>query len=297
MNGIQTVGIVSPGDMGHVVGRVLGENGLQVITALHERSRRTQLLAREAGIEDVGSYEALVSEADAILAILVPAEALSAARRIAAALQETGRSLLYVDCNAVSPQTAREIGAVITAAGGRCLDASIVGPPPRTSGTTRFYASGPHVEQLAQLNSHGLHVIPLGPSLGAASAIKMCYAALTKGLSALAIELLVAARALDVLDPLLQEFQWSQSSLLERLERGLPNVPPKARRWVGEMEEIASTFADVGLTPRIHEGAAEIYRFLGATDLADRNPEDPEPPPDLPEMLDQLARRLREVSS
>lgn len=291
---MRTIGIISPGDMGHAVGEVLRRSGLRVVTALAERSQRTRDLAQQAGIEDLGDYKALVQEADAILSILVPAQALAAAEAVAQALRHTGASLLYADCNAISPASVRSAGERITAAGGRFVDASIIGPPPRRDGATRFYVSGPHAHEMSFLNDYGLHVIDIGDRIGDASALKMCYAALTKGLTALGTELLVAAEMLGVAAPLHAELHQSQEAMFTRLERGLPSMAPKARRWVGEMEEIAATFAAAGLTPNILQGAADIYRFVGETPLADRNPEDPDPP-SLAEMLSVLAAHLGEV--
>jgi 3-hydroxyisobutyrate dehydrogenase-like beta-hydroxyacid dehydrogenase len=287
-----TVAIVSPGDMGHVVGQVLVNHGLRVITALAGRSTRTQTLAAKAGIVDVDDYPALVREADLLLSILVPAEALATAHRLAEALMATGRTLLFVDCNAIAPETVRQIEAVITAAGSRCVDASIIGPPPRKPGSTRIYASGVHAAEFARLCDFGLEIPVLGPTVGQASAFKMCYAALTKGFTALCTELLTAAEALQITEPLTAEFQQSQPLFYEQMRKGLPGMPPKARRWVGEMEEIAATFAHLGLTPQILAGAAEMYRLVGATPLADRTPEDPTPPPTLAEMISVLAASL-----
>ena len=290
--GLKTVGILSPGDMGHTVGQVLGSHGLRVITCLQGRSERTRSLAERARIVDVPSYQALVAEADLILSILVPAQACHAARAIAGALSETGADLVYADCNAIAPQTACQIDDIITEAGGRFVDASIIGPPPRRKSVTRFYASGPHADAFEELTKFGLDVIVLGEEIGQASAIKMCYAALTKGLTALCTELLTAAEVLGVSQALKAEFQLSQATLYERMERGLPRMPMKSRRWIGEMEEIAKTFAQAGLTPKILAGAADMYRFVGATRLAERTPEDPEPPPTLPEMLSVLVGHL-----
>jgi 3-hydroxyisobutyrate dehydrogenase-like beta-hydroxyacid dehydrogenase len=290
--GLKTVGILSPGDMGHTVGQVLGSHGLRVITCLQGRSERTRSLAERARIADVPSYQALVTEADVILSILVPAQACHAARAVARALSETGADLVYADCNAIAPQTACQIDDIITEVGGRFVDASIIGPPPRREGVTRFYVSGPHAGVLEGLTEFGLDVIVLGQEIGQASAIKMCYAALTKGLTALCTELLTAAEVLGVSQALREEFQLSQAALYERMERGLPRMPMKSRRWIGEMEEIARTFAQAGLTPKILAGAADMYRFVGATPLAERTPEDPEPPPALPEVLSVLVGHL-----
>ena len=287
---MKTIGILSPGDMGHAVGGRLAENGLRVVAALGDRSQRTRRLAAQVGIEDVGDYAGLVTAADGILCILVPAEAEATARRVADALAATGKSLLYADCNAIAPQTVRRIGAIITAAGSRFVDASIIGGPPRPGYTPRFYASGPGATEFAALNDFGLEVIEMGERVGDASAIKMCYGALTKGQSALYTELLVAAEALGVSDALRAEFRHSQADARKRMD-GLPGMPPKSRRWVGEMEEIAATFGAVGLTPKIFEGAADMYRFVGGTPLAERNPEDPGQP-SLAEMIEGLASAL-----
>lgn len=292
---LRTVAILSPGEMGHTVGHVLGSHGLRVIACLQGRSDRTRSLAGRANIANVSTYQELVIAADLVLSILVPAQAKVASERVARAISDTGAQPLYADCNAIAPQTVRQIDEMISAVGGRFVDASIIGPPPRNRGTTRFYASGPHARAFAALNQFGLDVIVLGEEIGSASAIKMCYAALTKGLVALSTELLTAAQALGVSQALKSEFQLSQAVLYERMERGLPRMPAKSRRWVGEMEEISRTFEYVGLTPRILAGAADMYRFVGATHLAERAPEDPEPPPTLAQMISILADCLPDV--
>ncbi len=287
---MNTVGILSPGDMGHTVGERLKGNGLRVIAHLADRSARTRGLAEKVGIEEVESYDALVEEADVVLCILVPAEAAAAAQTVAGALRRTGSDLLYADCNAVAPQTTIKLGETIASAGGRFADASIIGPPPRREGTTRFYASGVHADELARLEDYGLDVPVISDRVGDASAIKMCYAGLTKGLTALCTNLLVAAEALGIRDALFDEYDLSQSAMLKRMQ-GLTSMPPKSRRWVGEMEEIAATMAGVGMSPKFHQGAADIYRFVGASALADRTPEDPDEPT-LEEMLRELVGSL-----
>ena len=284
-----TIGILSPGDMGHTVGDVLRQNGLRVITCLEGRSARTRALAEKSGIIDVPTYPQLVTEATLVLSIMVPAQAMSAAEAIADALRETDTRLTYADCNAIAPQTVRKLGEVITSAGGTFVDASIIGPPPRIPGATRFYASGSELEAFLALNRYGLDVRPLGDEVGLASAIKMCYASLTKGLTALCTELLTAAARLGVSDALTAEFRLSQSALFERMEKGLPSMPPKAKRWIGEMEEISATFEHVGLTPNILAGAADMYRFVGETHLADLPPEARDKFPTLEELIAILA--------
>jgi 3-hydroxyisobutyrate dehydrogenase-like beta-hydroxyacid dehydrogenase len=264
---------MSPGDMGHAVAAMLRAHGLRVITCLSGRSARTRSLAEKAGIEEVVDDDALVREADLLLSILVPAEAESLARRIAAALERTGAKLLYVDCNAIAPETARRIGQLVEAAGARFVDAGIIGPPPKTGTRTPFYASGVHAKSFAALRDFGLDVRPIGERPGDASAVKMCYAALTKGTTALMTELSVAAERLGVSAVLRQEFAESQQAAAERMAGGVPAMVPKAHRWVGEMEEIAKTFEDCGLTPKTYLGAAEIYDFVARTSLGKISPE------------------------
>ena len=288
---MNTIGIYSPGDMGHTVGGVLHKNGLNVITCLEGRSKRTQQLSEKAGIKNVESYTHFVNEVDLILSIMVPAHASQAAEKIAEALIQTNTTLAYADCNAIAPQTVRKIGERIESAGGTFIDASIIGPPPSTPGRTRFYVSGTNLEPFIALNNFGLDVRPLGEEIGLASAIKMCYASLTKGLTALCTELLTAAEKLGVSEALSAEFKLSQASLYERMEKGLPSMSPKANRWIGEMEEIAATFEHVGLTPNILTGASDMYRLVSETPLADLSPEDRDRFPSLAELVDVLAKQ------
>ena len=289
----KTIGILSPGDMGHTVGDVLRQNGLQVITCLEGRSQRTSELAQKAGIVDVPTYDQLVIETDIILSIMVPAQARVAAANVAGALQRTDTELIYADCNAIAPQTVLKTAEIITSAGGNFVDASIIGPPPRRPGATRFYASGPNLKEFIELKNFGLDVRPLGNKIGLASAIKMCYASLTKGLTALCTELLTAAEMLGVSDALTKEFQLSQTALYERMERGLPSMPTKAKRWIGEMEEISDTFDHIGLTPHIFTGAADMYRLVSETHLADLSPEERDQFPDLVGLISVLTQQLQ----
>ena len=269
---IRTIGILSPGDMGAAIGQALARRGIRVVAALDARSARTRRLAAAAGVEDVGSVEQMVEVADAVLSVLVPAEAVAAAERVAAALRSAGRSLLYADLNAIAPATTRQIGTIIEAAAARFVDGVIIGPPPRKRATP-IYASGPHAAALVPLADSVLQILVAGEEIGQASGLKMCYAAMTKGLTALGTELLVAALRLDLAESLRAELEHSQPSLLAWLDRSVPAMPPKAHRWVGEMEEIAATFEGVGLTPRMLLGAADMYRWVTGTPLGHETPE------------------------
>ncbi len=289
---IQTVGLLSPGDMGHTIGGVLHAHGVRVLTYLGDRSERSKALAAQAGMEDTPSLDDLVTASDVLLSVLVPARAVEVAGQVAAAIERTGADLLYVDCNAIAPATVEQIGERMLAAGARFCDAGIVGPPPRKPGTTRFYASGPGAPEFAGLSAAGLDVRVIGERIGQASGLKMCYAALTKGLIALGTELLVAAHLMGLDDALREEQQESIPAVLSWLEGSIPGMPPKAYRWVGEMEEIAATFSALGMTPRMLEGAADMYRLVETTPLGRETPETRDPSRDAYGVVAALAKAL-----
>jgi 3-hydroxyisobutyrate dehydrogenase-like beta-hydroxyacid dehydrogenase len=210
---IQTVGILSPGEMGQAIARVLNQHGLRTVAALDGRSDRTIALAKAANIQDVGSLKQLVIASDAILSILVPAAATEAAKQVATTISNVGKSVLYVDCNAIAPQKVKSIAQIISWAGGEFVDASIIGPPPRVPNRTRIYASGKQASELQQLRNYGLDVRVIGDEIGQASGLKMCYAALTKGLTAIGTQLLIAAHRLDLDEQLWDELSNSQQEL------------------------------------------------------------------------------------
>jgi 3-hydroxyisobutyrate dehydrogenase-like beta-hydroxyacid dehydrogenase len=267
------VAILSPGDMGHVVGRVLIEHGIQVLTCLMGRSERTRVLAQRAGIETVPTYEQLVRDTDMVLSILKPAEAEKAAMTVAEALQAGGEHVVYVECNAIAPATVRRIGEIITRVGSRFVDVGIIGAPPTREGITRFYVSGADAAEFERLSRNGLDVRVVGTEIGHASGLKMTYAALTKGITAISTELLVAAWRMGLYEALMELFREKHVEQYTSMERTLPSMPTRARRWVGEMDEIAKTFGNLGLTSKIYQGAADIFRFVGETPLADETPE------------------------
>lgn len=288
-----TVGILSPGDMGHAVGRVLRENGAEVLSCLQGRSERTRGLCRAAGIEEADSFDELVERCDLVLSILVPAESEAAARTVAKAMICTGSELTYVDCNAVSPGTAKRVMAIVEEAGGRFVDAGIIGGPPRDRHSgTRFPASGPHASGFASLTEYGLKVNVVGNEVGQASGLKMCYAASTKGPSALMVELLTAAHRMGLYDALVEHLGEAR---LQQAERSVGGVPSKAHRWVGEMEEIAKTFAEVGLTPKTYTGAAEIFTMVAESPLGDERPETRDESRPLEETIRVLAESITDT--
>ncbi|MBD2207182.1 NAD(P)-dependent oxidoreductase [Calothrix sp. FACHB-1219] len=271
---IQTVGILSPGDMGQAIASVLNRHGLKTIAALEERSDRTRQLATAANVEDVGSIKQLVIESDIVLSVLVPAAATEAASQVAEVIGNVGKNILYVDANAISPQKVKNIAQIIESQGGQFVDASIIGPPPRVPNRTRIYASGKQAVELQQLRDYGLDIRVIGDEIGKASGLKMSYAALTKGLTAIGTELLIAAHRLNLDQELWDEITTSQPELAKILTRSLPSMTPKAHRWIGEMEEIADTFQALDLTEKIFQGAADVYRLVKETSLGRETPEE-----------------------
>jgi 3-hydroxyisobutyrate dehydrogenase-like beta-hydroxyacid dehydrogenase len=230
---------------------------------------------------EVPDWATLVRESEIVLSIVPPAVAGEIAASLAQAVQATGADVLIADCNAIAPGTVRGIASVVTASGARFADAGIIGPPPTRPGN-RIFASGPGASELASLREVGLDVRVLDDEIGRASGLKMCYAALTKGLQALGTELFVAARLLGVAEVLRGEQKGDLGLVVEYLERAQPTMVPKAYRWIGEMEEIAQCFAEVGLPGATFEGFAEVYRRVA--EAADSP---------APEVLDRMAENLR----
>jgi 3-hydroxyisobutyrate dehydrogenase-like beta-hydroxyacid dehydrogenase len=270
---IKNIGVVSPGDMGQAIAVRLRECGCNVFTALDGRSARTRTLAREAGLTDCGSDDKLVASCDLILSILDPGAALVKAHEVAAAIRKARKNVIYADCNALSPQTVREIDATIREAGGTFVDVGIIGSPPRGKSRTRLYVSGPDAGLFTQFSHPNLLVRVVSGRIGDASGLKMCYGALTKGAVALGVELLIAARKLGVEQVLETEFRESLPDIHDWILSRTPTTPPKAYRWIPEMREIAKTFEGVGMTPRIMQGAAEMFEFVAATLLGKESPE------------------------
>jgi 3-hydroxyisobutyrate dehydrogenase-like beta-hydroxyacid dehydrogenase len=271
---IRNVGVVSPGDMGQAIAGRLKESGLNVYAALDSRSERTRALAREAGLTDCGSMEKLVATCELVLSVINPGEALNVARQAAAAMRKAGRKIAFADLNAVSPQTARDADRLVREAGGMFIDGGIIGPPPRgEKDKPRIYVSGPDAYLFEQISHPNLLMRVLSERVGDASGVKMCYAAMTKGTTALAVELLMAARKLGVDQALEKELRESRSDVFDWQVKNIAVMPPKAYRWVPEMQEIAKTFGELGLTRRIFEGATDIYALVAATPLGKESPE------------------------
>jgi len=247
-----------------------GVRGARVIWASNDRSKATRDRARHAGLHDIKTLPDLVHASDVILAVCPPHAAFELARSVA----DLGFTGVYVDANAVAPATAKRIGETLESAGASFVDGGIIGSPARQPGTTRLYLSGPRAREVAELFSGSLlEAKTLDTNPGSASALKMAYAAWTKGSDALLIAIRALAASEGVEQALLEEWAQSKADLIDRSTRAAERTAPKAWRYAGEMREIAATFEAVGLTPDFHNAAAEIYdRLAGFKDMTGAAP-------------------------
>jgi 3-hydroxyisobutyrate dehydrogenase-like beta-hydroxyacid dehydrogenase len=263
-----TVAVIAMGEMGSAVGRRLRERGANVITSLAGRSAASAARAAQAGVGPVAS-DAELMQADFVLSIVPPGEALALAERLAPELAKAVRKPAYVDCNAVSPQTAERIGAALAASGCTYVDAGIIGPPPSTTARTIFYASGAGAKEFERLSAYGLTVRVLDDPIGAASAVKMSYAGITKGLTAIGAAMVLGASRGGTAAVLRQELAESQPHLLPWLKSYVGRMPPKAYRWVAEMEEIAAFLDGDPPAQDIYRGIARLYERLAEAHAKD----------------------------
>jgi 3-hydroxyisobutyrate dehydrogenase-like beta-hydroxyacid dehydrogenase len=254
-----TIGVLHPGEMGVTVGASACAGGSRVLWASEGRSAQTRERAAAAGLEDAKTLASLVAASGVILSVCPPHSALDLARHVAA----QGFSGVYVDGNAVSPGTARDIGRIVERGGATFVDGGIIGPPARARGTTRLYLSGEQAGPIAGLFAQGpLEAIVLDGEPGAASTLKMAYAAYTKGTSALLVSIRALAIRAGVDQALLDEWALSQKDVGARSERAAGETARKAWRFTGEMTEIAATFHDAGLPDGFFLAAGEIYESL-----------------------------------
>jgi hypothetical protein len=251
-----TVGLVSPGSMGAAVGASAVAGGTTVMWASEGRSDASRRRAPAAGLEDAGDLRSLCEEADVLLSVCPPHAAIATAERVAA----TGFDGVYVDANAVAPETARAIAGLV---GTSYVDGGIIGAPPTPTNSTRLYLAGDAAPMVADLFSAGpLEAIVMTGGAPAASALKVAFAAWTKGSSALLLAVRAYAAAEHMEDDLLEEWSRSLPDLPERTSTTAAWVAQRAWRWAGEMDEIAGAFASAGLPDGFHRGAAEVCRRL-----------------------------------
>ena len=255
----RTIGLLHPGEMGATVGAAARRNEAQVVWASQGRGAHTRGRAEEAGLTDAGSLSALVERSRIVLSVCPP----HAAAELARAVAERSFSGVYVDANAVSPATVRDVRRIVEAGGASFVDGGIIGPPALHPGTTRLYLSGAESARVAACFRHGpLEARVLDGPPGTASALKMAYAAYTKGSAALLIAIRTLAMHEGVDAALLREWELSQAELPTRSAGAVRANAGKAWRFGAEMEEIADTFAAAGLPDGFHRAAAEVYRRM-----------------------------------
>ncbi len=273
-------GILHPGAMGVTVAAAAAQNVEEVLFASQQRSAATLQRAKDAKLVDIQTLDALVQGSDLILSVCPPANAVEVAEAVAA----RGFAGIFVDANAVSPATARRLESVF-AGTADFVDGGIIGPPALRPGTTRLHLSGARAAEVARCFAAGpLDAFVVQGPAGAASALKMVFAAWTKGSSALLSATYAVAVAEGVDAELIGEWEKSVPDLPARLVGTAVAVAPKAWRFEGEMREIAETFRAAGLPPGFFEAAAEIYGRMASFKDAD------------PPTPDALAARLREGS-
>ena len=276
---MKTVALLHPGNMGSTIGACAATSGARVLWAAKQRSVASRKRAEQAGLIDAGDLATAVGQSDIVLSVCPPEFATDVARSVAAQKFKG----IYVDANAVSRATAEEIGRIVTQAGASFVDGGIIGSPVRKAGTTRLYLSGEKAEEIVQLFSASmLDARSIGTTPGEASALKVVYAAWTKGTDALILAIRALAVHEGVDQALLKEWSVSQPALENKCVRAAAVAAPKMWRYVGEMREIAEAFEAAGLPSGFHSAAAEVSERLAC--FKDQT----EPGPTLAAVLEKL---------
>jgi 3-hydroxyisobutyrate dehydrogenase-like beta-hydroxyacid dehydrogenase len=252
----EVIAVLHPGEMGAVVAACLVTAGHKVLWVSAGRSEETIARAKNAGLADAGTIDDAAVRANVIVSICPPHAALDVATAV------SGFRGCYVDANAIAPQTADRVATIVRASGATYVDGGIIGPPPVAAGTTRLFLSGEAAGRVGALfdgTALDARVVTEGGPYGA-SAVKMAYAAWTKGSAALLLAARELAEACGVSGALLSEWGMSQPALANRLAGAEQSAAKKGWRWIAEMEEIATTMSACDLPPGFHLAAAEIYR-------------------------------------
>jgi len=252
------------GDMGLSVGIALLNSEIEVLTNLDGRSKKTIKNAKSNNIKNV-TLSDLIDKSDIILSIIPPSASVEVANKLSKLSQLNSKPLTYVECNAISPDTTKFIEKSFVATafkGSKYIDGSIIGTAPNDTYKPKLYVSGKYANKIEFLESKAFQIINLGEKLEAASSIKMCYASLTKGTSALWISLLLLSKKLNIFDELIEELDYSQKDTLIKMENQIPKLPLKSGRWIAEMQEIASTYVSQGLNSGSFDNSAYIYSLV-----------------------------------
>jgi L-threonate 2-dehydrogenase len=265
-----SVVVIAQGEMGAGIAARLSAHGGRVLTSLAGRSPASAARAKAAGMTALDDDARLVAEADFLLSVIPPGDAVAFARRFAPHLAKSAKKPVFVECNAISAARVNEVAALIAPTGAPFVDGGIVGSPPsRDKPGGRIYVSGPDAARALALKDLGLEIREVEGGIGAASAVKCSYAALTKGTQALGVALMLGAMRAGVAPAVRAEIRASQPALWAYLERSIPNMYRKAYRWWAEMEEIGEHLglAESG-SREIYRGMARLYEHLGPDQIA-----------------------------
>jgi 3-hydroxyisobutyrate dehydrogenase-like beta-hydroxyacid dehydrogenase len=263
----QRIGILSIGEMGYHWAKITGR-GVKVLTYAKDRSETTRERAEKLGVECVASLNSLVKDADLIVSIVVPFAAKRVANKVAKAAAKCGRKdLLYLDANAISPMTAAEIGKVLQPNGVNFVDGCIIGSASKMDKGAVVYVSGPQAALIQELGAYGFSVKVLGTTVAQASAFKVVYAGLTKGLQGLFVELLMGARAFGLLDEILKRYEESFPGLLDKVTSSIVGLRIHAGRRAEEMDELQRTFNHHGMKSFMAPAAQKVLQAIAALEV------------------------------
>ena len=261
----QRIGILSIGEMGFHWARLLTGKNVEVLTFDKNRSQVTRQRAVNAGVTSVPSMAELASASDLIVSLVVPAAAKQVAAELASALSGTEKkSLYFLDANAISPMTAKEIQSTLASLPVTFIDGCIIGSAAKLSQDTVLYVSGPDAAKIEQLGEYGFSVRTIGAEIGQASAFKIIYAGLTKGLQGL----LVGAKSLNLLDQLIECYDERFPGLVKKVGRGISALPVHAGRRAQEMDELEQTLRYYGLASEMAPAARKVLESIAALNIA-----------------------------
>jgi 3-hydroxyisobutyrate dehydrogenase-like beta-hydroxyacid dehydrogenase len=264
----QKIGILSIGEMGFHWAKLLKSHGAEVLTYDKDRGEMSRKRGENAGVRSVASMTELVREAELIVSIVVPFAAKKVASKVAkAAVGAAKQDLVYLDANAISPMTADEIAKILAPAGVTFVDGCIIGAASKMGKGTAVYVSGPDASRLQALEAFGIPVKVLGPATNQASAFKVVYAGLTKGLQGLFCELLMGARRFGLLNEIRAQYEESFPGLLDKVSSSIVGLRIHAARRAEEMEELKRTFHRHGLKSFMAPAAQKVLEAIAALDV------------------------------
>jgi len=264
----QRIGILSIGEMGYHWAKILTSRGIEVLTYAKDRSETTRKRAENVGVKCVPSTATLIRDADLIVSIVVPSAAKRVATKVAKAAAKSGRrNLLYLDANAISPMTADEIGKILQPSGINFVDGCIIGSATKMDKGAVVYVSGPQAARIQELESYGFSVRVLGSTLAQASAFKVFYAGLTKGLQGLFVELLMGARRFGLLDEILKRYEESFPGLLDKVTSSIVGLRIHAARRAEEMDELKRTFGHHGMKAFMAPAVQKVLQSIAELDV------------------------------